>query len=295
MHKSLNFRSLGSQLKKIFAIAAFSVRQRLTSPHVIVVILIITVYIWDSYLPVKELVEMTGVKANPLIFPFLSSEMSRQLAMYAGVVFVFSDVPFLNKSQPYIMIRSKRVTWALGQILHVILFSGIYYLLIMTISLIIMLPDGTFATDGWGKIVNTFIETDAGFKVGLGFSFYETIATYYSPLWANVCCFLLNWLGMSFFGLLMFSLSLSTKPFVGPVAAGMLIFADMYVCFAFNARERHFSPLTLTRLGELDALHVTNYPSLQYALSFFAVGILVFSVIAIIAVRKKPVEVISEL
>ncbi len=295
MHKHLDFRSLGSQLKKICAIAAFSVRQRLTSPHVIVVILIVTVYIWDSYLPVKELVEMTGVKVNPLIFPFLSSDMFRQLAMYAGVVFLFSDVPFLNKCQPYIMIRSKRITWALGQILHIILFSGIYYLLIMTISLIIMLPDATFATEGWGKIINTFVQTDAGFQVELGFSFYETIVSYYSPLWASVCCFLLNWFGMTFFGVLMFSLSLSTKPFVGSVAAGMVIFADMYVCFSFNARERHFSPLTLTRLGELDAIRVTNYPSLQYALTFFTVGILIFSVIAVVAVRKKPIEVISEL
>lgn len=295
MLKRFNLRSLCSQAKRIFSIAAFSVRQRLTSPHTIVVMLILAVYIWDTYTPIKEFIAASGIKINPFIFSFFSDTTTRHSILYAGVIFAFSDTPFLNRSQPYIMIRSKRIPWVLGQVTHIIIFSGLFHLLLMLVSFVAILPSASFATDGWGRVVKTLSETNACMQYNIAVGFSSRIVTYYSPLTASIGTFLLNWLGTSFLGTLMFALGLSTKPFVGTGVSAGFIVADYFVTALFSAREYRLSPLTLTRLGALDVTGVSDYPSMAYAVCFFIIGTALFAAIAILAIRKRPIEVISEL
>lgn len=296
MDKSVSIaKKVGGECKKSFAIALYSVRKRLISPRVICVFVMFGVFIWSNMSFVSEITEMLDMRINPVLFPFLSSDIIKQLILYSGIVFLFSDAPFIDESQPYVFIRSKRTTWALGQILHIIIFSGLCFLILIGFSMLIVLPHATLTTDGWGKVINTLAQTNAGTELNLEFYISYKIPSVYSPLEALVYCFLLNWGMTSFLGLLIFAANLKWGKMVGPVLGGIILLYDLLVYNTFALSYFKTSPLSMSRLSLVDPHGLTSYPSISYVFTFYSVGIVIFSVFIILAIKKKPIEVSSEI
>lgn len=234
------------------------------------------------------------MNTNPIYFPFYSSDIIKQLILLAGIIFLFSNVPFINKNQPYVIIRSKRLFWVLGQILYIIMASGIYYIILIGTSIIMLLPNITFATDGWGKIINTLAQTNTGELIELQFGISEKIVTSYSPFQALGLSFLLNWGMASFMGLLMFAFSLKFNRKIGLFAGSMLLFFDLLVINAFPFKFYYLSPVTFSRLAMLDPTGVSTLPKLTYPFIFFGIGIILLSVISVVSIRNKPIKITPE-
>ena len=148
--------------RSVLAIAMYAVRQRIVSPRVICLLIVMTVYIASRLSFVEEAVRITGLRTNPMIFTFITSDVICALIIFSGVVFLYADAPFIDRSQPYVIIRSNRFLWAAGQIIHVIAFSAVYFLALNLITAALLLPHGTLATDGWGKLINTLSLNDLG-------------------------------------------------------------------------------------------------------------------------------------
>lgn len=281
--------------RKALLIAAYSIRQRVADPRIISLFILMTVFIWNDLSVIDAFAGGAGVKTNPLIFPFYSSDPVKQLILLAGVIFLFSDAPFINKNQPYVIIRSKRRAWVMGQILYVVIASAIYFLILMGVSILILLPNATFATNGWGKIVNTLARTGAGAEINLQFGIAEKITTYYSPLKAFCLSFFLNWGVASFLGLLTFLINLKVNRTLGLVAGATVLFFDLLITNALPYSFYHFSPVSLSRLTVLDPTGVSIYPAITYPLIFYGVSITILSVLLIAGIKNKPIDFASEL
>lgn len=288
-------RNLFLDIKKLYSIATYSVRQRITSSRSIFIFVLLAIFLWEKLSPITTVVNETGIKTNPFIFPFLSNDELLQKIIYAGVVFLFSDAPFINSTQPYVIIRSKRITWVLGQTLHIIIFSAFFFFALMALSVLILLPNASFNTDGWGTLVRTLSQTSTGIDAGLDFLAYEKIMFYYSPIEAFSLCFLLNWGVMTFIGMLIFVTNLLSNRFLGPIVAAIVIAFDLFVYNALPFFYYHFSPLSLTRLSTLDPTGISDYPTLGYAFAFCVISIAVLSVISAILIKNKSIEVKTEL
>lgn len=253
------------------------------------------IFVWSNIAPVGVFSRSVGVRTNPLMFPFIAGDIISQLILIAGIIFLFSDAPFIDNCQPYIIIRSKRYSWVMGQIVYIIIASAVYFLVLMLVSVLILLPSGTFATDGWGKLINTLSQTNAGNQIGLNLLASDKIISYYSPIQAFVMCFLLEWAVGTFFGLLIFCINLNFSKTFGLVAGGVVLFLDILVTNAFSSKFFHISPVSLARLDILDPLGVSAFPTVTYALVFFGVCIFALCTILILTVRSKPIEIISEI
>lgn len=282
-------------VKRIFSIAMYSIHQWLTNPRVISLFVLMSVFVWGDFRPISELSVMTQVRTNPLIFPFFSNNPVKQLILMAGVIFLFSDAPFINKNQPYIVIRSKRVSWVLGQILYIIIGSAIYFFVLMSVSILVLLPHATFATNGWGKIVNTLAQTNAGLQIKLQFGVLKKITGSYSPIGAFGISFLLNWGAACFFGLLMFAINLRLNRAYGIIVSGGILFFDLLVMNALSPAFYYFSPVSISRLGVLDPLGVSSFPNITYPFIFYGISIVIFSISLVLCVRRAPIEITSEL
>ncbi|WP_033165322.1 hypothetical protein [Clostridium sp. KNHs205] len=282
-------------VKKIFSIAMYSIRQWVTDPRIISLFVLMSMFVWNDFEVIGDLTGITGIKTNPLIFPFFSSDPVKQLILLAGIVFLFSDAPFINKNQPYIIIRSKRIPWVLGQILYIIMASAIYFLFLMLVSILVLLPHGTFATDGWGKIINTLAQTDVGAQLKLQFGITKEITTFYSPWEAFGFSFLLDWGVACFLGLLLFVINLNFNRMLGLVAGGVILFFDLLVTNALPPTFYHFSPVSLSRLSVLDPMGVSLFPNLTYPFVFFSVSIVILSALLVVSIKKTPIEITSEL
>lgn len=281
-------------VKKAFRIAMYSVRQRMTDPRVACLFALMITYLWNDLAAIGQLTKATGIRTNPLLFPFFSSDPVKQLILLAGIIFLFADAPFINKAQPYIFIRSKRLPWLLGQILYILMASALYFLILMSASILFLLPNATFATNGWGKIVNTLAQTNAAAQIQLQFGVSEKITTYYTPFQAFGLCFLLNWGCASFLGLTMFLLNLRTNRRLGLVAGAIILFYDLLTINALPWLTR-FSPVTLSRLTMLDPLGVSRYPHISYPFIVYGVSIVALSIGLVLSFRTTPIEITAEL
>jgi hypothetical protein len=282
-------------VKKIFRIAMYSIRQWVTDPRVISLFVLMSMFVWNDFEVISDLTGRTGIKTNPLLFPFYSGDPVKKLILLAGVIFLFSDAPFINKNQPYIIIRSKRVTWVLGQILYIVMAGAVYFLFLMSVSILALLPDATFATDGWGKIVHTLAQTNAGAQIHLQFGITKEITTFYSPFEAFALSFLLNWGAACFLGLLLFAINLKFNRMIGLVAGGVILFSDLLITNMLPPGFYHLSPVSLSRLSVLDPMGVSLFPNLAYPFVFFSVSIVALSALLVVSIKKIPIEITPEL
>ena len=282
-------------VKKILCIAMYSIRQWITNPRIICLFVLMSMFVWNNFEVIGDLTVRTGIKTTPLIFPFFSSDPVKQLILFAGIVFLFSDAPFISKNQPYIIIRSKRIPWVLGQVLYIVVANAIYFLFLMLVSILVLLPYATFATNGWGKIIHTLAQTDMGAQIKLQFGITKEIITFYSPWEAFGLSFLLNWGAACFLGLLMFVINLKFNRMLGLVAGGVILFFDLLVTNALPPTFYHFSPVSLSRLSVLDPVGVSIYPNMAYPFVFFSASIVVLSALLVGSIKKTSIEITSEL
>lgn len=282
-------------VKKIFSIAMYSLRQWTSNPRIISLFVLMSIFIWNNFRLIGQIIEITGIKTNPLIFPFFSNSPLKQLILLAGILFLFSDAPFINKNQTYIIIRSKRITWVLGQILYIVLASAIYFLFLMLVSLLVLLPNATFATNGWGKIVNTLAQTDLKTQINLQFGISSEITAFYSPFQAFCLSFLLNWGVACFLGLALFLINLKFNQRIGLVTGGIILFFDLLVTNTLPPVFYHLSPVSLSRLSVLDPMGVSMFPNATYPFVFFSVSIVVLSALLVLSIKKMPIEITSEI
>jgi len=282
-------------VRKIFSIAMYSIRQWAGNLRIICLFVLMSIFVWNDFQVIGDLAVRTGIRTNPLVFPFFSNDPVKQLILFAGIIFLFSDAPFINKSQPYIFIRSKRIPWVIGQILYIIVASAVYFLFLMSVSILVLLPHGTFATNGWGKIINTLAQTDMGAQIRLQFGITKEITAYYSPVEAFGLCFFLNWGAGCFLGLIMFLINLKCNRMFGLIAGGVILFFDLLVTNVLPPIFYYFSPVSLSRLGVIDPAGVSMFPGMAYPFIFFGVGIVVLSVLLVINIKKAPIEIKPEL
>ena len=280
--------------KKIFSIAFYSIRQRATEPRIITLFILMSVFIWNHISVIGDLTPLTGLKTNPLIFPFFSSDPLNQLILFAGVIFLFADAPFINEGQSYVIIRCNRLSWIMGQIVYIVMASAIYFMILMCVSVIILLPNGTFATNGWGKIVNTLAQTNAGRQINLQFTISEKITSFYTPFEAFGLCFFLNWGCASFLGLTIFILNMKFNRGIGLVFCAMILFFDLLVLNALPIIFYYFSPVSISRLTLLDPLNVLRFPTINYSIIFYSIGSVILSILLIINFKNESIESSSE-
>lgn len=283
-----------AQCKKISSIAIYAMRQRLQSPRVICVMVLLTLFVWDEVSAVGEYAGNMGVRVNALLYPFFSADCLNQLVVFSAVLACFVDAPFIGRTQPYIIIRSKRITWIMGQILHIIIFCALFFAIVMLLSVIVLLPNGTLATDGWGQVVTSIAKYGAGEEF-FTLIFSRNITQYFSPIEAFVLCFALNWGMAAFLGVLMFAVSMCSSRKIAVILGGAIVYFDLMVYNNYSFSFRYFSPLSVSRISELDLEGISKSPDLWYPFVLYGVGIAVMSVITILSGKRKPVEITAEL
>ena len=234
----------------------------------------------------------TGMKISPWIFPMMLSSNINILYLVLPIIILFCDAPFLDNTQPYIIVRSKRTVWALGQMIYIAVSSFIYSLFLMIMSVIVNLGHMEF-TSQWGSFirdpfVNNYLnENPRGY-----FFVVDHIVKYFTPLQAMWFTFLFLWLVGILLGLLMFCLnSVSGSRILGAFCATFLLVWIQGVGWLSEwfVRLSPVSWVDLTNIsisGEPPAL-----PSYTYVMTFYIGAIVLLSAVILITNRKRSKEI----
>ena len=281
-------------VKRIFAIALYSIRQWTAELRILLLFIFMVLFVRADIAAIGDFAKEMGVAVNPLVFPFYSSDVVKQLIVLSGIIFLFSDAPFINNNQPYVIIRSNRLSWVSGKSIYIMMASAVYFFVVMGASVITLLPNAFFQTDDWGKIINTLAQTNAGSLINLQFAVSEKITDYYSPIMAFFLSFFLNWSVACFMGLLIFLISLKFHRMFGLLAGAIVLFWDLLVINTLPIRFYYASPITLSRLGMLDPSGTSNYPDIMYSFVFFGIGIALLAVLLMSGIRNQSIEITAE-
>lgn len=85
------------------------------------------------------------------------------------LVLLFADIPFLNASVPFYLMRIDRKTWLFGQALYIILATSIYLVFILASTVLLCQSDG-FIGNIWSETAAILGYSVAGQAVGLSVS-----------------------------------------------------------------------------------------------------------------------------
>lgn len=235
------------------------------------------VFMWNALEPLRNFVSSVGVDATPFLFSFLFDDIFLCPLLFAGILLFFTDAPFYDKQQLFVVLRCQAFRWSLGQIIYVFVISVFYTGFLLFLSILILFPHLSFKGD-WGKIWTTLAITGAGSELGLSFGVSKSVLFDYTPLQAVALTFLLVVLICSLYGFLMWCLNL----YLGRAISLILVLAS--ICLVIRIR---FLPTWLTYLcpsSWADLAGLSEYAlhglSLPTALVILLIGNIFLAVLA---------------
>ncbi|MDR2736378.1 MAG: hypothetical protein LBB49_02305 [Gracilibacteraceae bacterium] len=274
------------------------------NPRIYVIVLLLASFLLSLLVYVRRFCADADIGVTPWLFPFLMDNPYLVFIFMLGILLLFCDAPFVDSHQSSMIIRMGKTTWALGQIFYIMVASALYFATIFVLSNLLMLPHVGFSS-GWGQIIGTLAQTNAGGAYGVPFFFSYRIMMDYSPFSAMAWCFCLSWLIGVFLGLVHFVINQSLGRGFGTALALFLIFLPFFAfdmgsgkLFALdvggiykNITIDYFSPVSWASLNAIDVANYKPLPPRSYALSAL-VGInVVLSGLAVLVVRKKSVDI----
>lgn len=247
--------------------------------------------------PLKAFAHSIGYAVNPVVAPFLLSSPTNQLLLALGFLFLIADAPFMGQDQLFVINRTGRRTWVAGQMAYVLLAAAAYLAIVHVLIFAIIAPVSSLNIDGWGKVIATLSYTNAASAAQIDIGFPEKIITDLTPLQAFTLQTGLEFLALSFVGLLTFVVNLRAPVKCGVFVSLAVVMFDLLVTNVLPWRLYSFSPFSLARLSVLDFSDGTSLwgPPIDWAIAFGAACLIVAAAATLVSSRRFAIEVTPEL
>lgn len=229
---------------------------------------------------------------SPWIFPFLLTYRYMNIIFMFPVVFIFCDAPFIDANQPYVMLRTKRSIWSIGQVLYIMLGSFAYVLVLFLSTIIVNIGHLTW-NPSWGNVLGLAGTSNILEILRVNYSTVKLpgkVIQHFTPLQAIFFSALLMWLSFVFIGLIIYVFNVVTNTtVVGVVIASFFI---LFTSLAdLDIRLVKFSPISWNNLANIDVGGISNYPTIDFVLGFYIITNIVLAVIAVLVGKRQNVEV----
>lgn len=283
-----------SSMKVIWYTCVQQFQKWLKNPRIITVFILFFALVFDVVFRFNQIGLEWGVKNTPWFLPFFLVNSYFGLYTLLGFVLLFCDAPFIDRHQPYVIIRIGKLKWVAGQILYIVLASFVFLAAIQIFMIVVLFPTLTFSKE-WGSILYTFSITNMGVTQFLDIS--RGIIMEYSPLEATILSFGLAWLEGIAIGCLMFLVNFRFKHSLGTILgclyAGMFFFIKQ---LPVNAPVLwYIIPSIWMEISSLATGKVQTHPGVGYAVCGL-VGIILLLCLSIVReVKRQPIEVIEQI
>ena len=251
-------------------------------------------FVWVNMSSIRSFIEATNCPVSIYIYPIMLIHIKFRTIISFCCVYLFSDVPFLQYSKMYSLIRMGRIKWALAQILSIFETAFLFCLYMCIVPVVLCIPNVEF-TGEWGKIIHTLSLTNMSQVYAINIYVPYEVLVRLKPMEAMFLAVGLSTLLISFFGVFMFALSLVFKRNIAIVAASVVIGWSVAV---YNIYKLLFpyAPvlwLDISQIGQL-FYGMKRFPDLRYILLSFLLMISVSALAARWAIRSRDLEWVNE-
>lgn len=204
------------------SIGFMQLRKWIKKPEVYLIFICLWIFISSRVIPIRTMMEATGVSATPYLFPFLFSDSYMGFFILAGGAILFAEAPFWSGEQNGVLVRTGRTSWILGQLCYILFASFLYLAGVLILSILVLMPKLQFPNT-WGSIWNTIAQTDATIEYNMNLEVSYYIISRYSPVEAMIIQFLLGLAVVVFIGVLFFFLNLNFGRKTGIVIVSVMV------------------------------------------------------------------------
>ena len=124
------------------------------NPKIWVVGLFLIFYVYNLTAPIVKFCKEVNYAVRPWLFPYFFSNPTTLLLFMLAFVLYLCDAPFLDQQQVFVLLRTGRQKWTVGQLLYIAAASFAFFLAIFFLSLIFTWPHLQFMNDCGTKLWN---------------------------------------------------------------------------------------------------------------------------------------------
>lgn len=249
-------------------------------------LLILETYVLYIYVqPVIKFSQDVKYPSTPWLFPFLFSNVYFIFLFMLGVVYLFSDIPFMQHFYMYQIVRTGRKKWAIGQIGSIIVQSIFLMIFNLLVSILWIVRYCEWKME-WGKLLHTAALTNASGYYGFLFEVPYSAMQKYSPQELTILTLFIGTLVIAFTGIFMFAISLILNRYWA-IAAAVAMISMVYLVHNANPamvqKISAFAPVSWIQTTNIGTKMYNYYtrPSLSYIVCALCIGILIFSMLII--------------
>lgn len=154
-------------IKQILSVSAFNFRQWHKNPRIIITFILAFIL---CFLLSDKAVRFADFYGTPMqiVEPFVWTFGDTNSILLASLLLLllFADMPFINPSTPFYLMRIDRKKWILGQIIYIILTTVIYLIFIFLATSFLCMRQ-SFAGNMWSETAAILGYSGAGSDVAL--------------------------------------------------------------------------------------------------------------------------------
>lgn len=155
------------ELSQVFAAVRYDFRMWRGNIRVLLTFLLAFIFCFllsDKAASFAYSVKATMQAFEPFIWTF--GDANSVLMISLLLVLLFADIPYLDAGAPYYLVRMRRRTWALGQVVYVLLATLIYVAFIFTVTTVICMKN-SFIGNMWSETAAILGYSGAGSRIVL--------------------------------------------------------------------------------------------------------------------------------
>lgn len=268
------------------------VNPRIYTLAAVIVAFSIWVFSW-----IADYASIVGVPVSPWVFPYLLTPPVMFMIYGCLTTLLYCDAPFVDSHTPFLIIRTSRRNWVMGQLLYIVLAGFVYTAFFVLMSVVVLVPNVQLTAD-WGSVLKTIaFNPSSPNKYGITrmVDIGDPVISMFSAIDATLISFGLFWLVTVFIGVLIFCFNIVIGRMSGLIAAGLFTFVayfSVYVGPLFFGNKIFFvSPLNWSSMFYLGWNGTGSMPSLIYAVGCLTGTILLMSIVSVVEFCKKDMQI----
>lgn len=223
---------------------------------------------------------------SPFLFPLQCANLTFTLIFGFCVLYMYSEVPFMNQKEMYCIARSGRYKWLFVQELTITILSFVLILFSFLIDIVRLLPRVSFE-DAWGRIEHSIAY---GSISADGVGFEMAVLQMYSPWRMLLFGFVMGFLVVNLVGHIMYTCSLLFHRLTAVVVGSVLALMPITTYNTSNMLwfVYYISPFSWMTPGY--RIHSISIPDMAYKLTVCLAGTAVCLIIDSIVMKKRDFD-----
>lgn len=273
---------------KSIRICIQNMRKWIGNSRIIVSLIVIFLFTYLYTKGLWKISDYTGEKLSPYIFPFLTTYRYMKILYLFPLIMIFSDAPFIDSNQQFVMVRSGRLSWGIGQMLYIVVGSFCYTMFMLLSSIIVNIGHIQLDTS-WGKGLILAATTNLTSALVIQYDTVKvtgSIVRYYTPAQAMLWSFVFLWMICTILGLIIYDLNILFKSnAVGVLVTGFMVF---FTAIVDEVQQfMWFSPVTWSSLNNIDVAKTTSLPSFYFVLYMYSGAIVILFIMGALLSRSR--------